>query len=143
MSEKILSPKELKAISYEADQAKMREALARERKKDDMQRELHDSFMNRDVHPDVNARVMRAIRNAAEQGKHEVLAVTFPSSYCNDQGRAINNGDPEWAKSLEGFAKRAHDWFDANMRPQGFKMRAEIMNYPGGMPGDVGIYVCW
>jgi len=143
MSEKILSPKELMAISYEADQAKMREAMDRERKKEEMQREMRDSFENRDVHPEVNARVMRAVRHAAELGKREVLAITFPASFCNDHGRAINNGEADWHKSLEGFAKRAHLWFDENLRPQGFKTRAEIMNYPGGMPGDVGVYICW
>jgi hypothetical protein len=29
------------------------------------------------------------------------------------------------------------------LEPQGYKLRAQIMDFPGGMPGDVGIFLRW
>jgi len=28
-------------------------------------------------------------------------------------------------------------------RPAGYKLRAQILSYPGGMPGDVGVFLHW
>ena len=42
-----------------------------------------------------------------------------------------------------GFAKRAYDYFKRELEPRGFQMRAEILNWPGGMPGDVGFFLQW
>ena len=67
----------------------------------------------------------------------------FPSSFCNDRGRRINNFEGDWPKSLEGFGKTAFEYFDKELRPLGFSMRAEIMDFPGGNLGDVGMYLRW
>jgi len=104
---------------------------------------LLESFKTREVNPDAAARVMKAVKIAAQQGKREVMVLTFPSSLCSDRGRAINNFEPDWPNTLEGFPKRAHAWFVENMQPRGYKLKAEIISFPGGMPGDVGIYICW
>ena len=69
--------------------------------------------------------------------------VTFPASYCNDQGRRINNAEPDWPDSLEGFAKKAHAFFEAELKPLGFRARAQILNYPDGRLGDVGLFLSW
>ena len=140
---KLLSPKDLQQITHEAEMVEMRKALGEKKTREESQQDLKEAFMAQDVRADVNERVMRAVRIAAEQGKREVLAIQFPSSYCNDRGRAINNLEPDWPKSLEGFAKRAYEWFTANLEPLGYRTRAEILNFPGGVPGDVGIYLRW
>ena len=139
----ILSPKELLAISFEADQKELREMLEKKRKKEEAELELLNGFKAREVHPEAAARVMKVVKVAAQQGKREVLALTFPSAFCNDGGRAINNFEPDWPKTLEGFPKRAEAWFVETFQPRGFKLKAQIINYPDGMPGDVGIYICW
>jgi hypothetical protein len=72
-----------------------------------------------------------------------VLALRFPSTYCTDGGRAINSFEPDWPKTLTGFAKRAHEFWQKELEPQGYKVRAQIMDFPGGMPGDVGIFLKW
>ncbi len=99
--------------------------------------------MSRDIHPQVMERVNAAVRRAAEQGNRQLLAVTFPASYCNDAGRRINNLESDWPVSLEGFAKRAYDFYMAQLKPLGFKMTAQVIDYPGGMPGNVGLYLSW
>ena len=65
--------------------------------------------------------------------------MTFSSDLCNDGGRAINNGDPNWPKTLVGFAARAYEFYQKELQPHGYRLRAEILDFPGGMPGEVGI----
>ncbi len=60
----------------------------------------------------------------------------FPRAYCNDGGRRINIGDPELADSRsEGFGKTAYNYFEKELRPLGYKLRAEIVSFPEGLPG--------
>ena len=33
--------------------------------------------------------------------------------------------------------------WDKYFRPRGYKFRAEIVSYPNGVPGDVGITLAW
>ena len=105
----LLRPTDLKEISAEAEVAKMEEERAHKRKKDKHAAELREAFLARDVLPDAADRVNNAVRIAAEQGLHQIEVVTFPVKYCNDGGRSINNFDPDWPKSLEGYAKKAYD----------------------------------
>lgn len=67
----------------------------------------------------------------------------FPSAYCTDRGRAINNFEPDWPQTLTGFAKKAHAFYEKELAPLGYKVRAQIMDYPDGMLGDVGIFLRW
>ena len=99
--------------------------------------------MSRDVHPQVMDRINAAVKRAAEQGLHEVQVLTFPASFCNDQGRRINNAEADWPVSLEGFAKKAHEFFETELKPLGFKTRAQVLSYPDGRLGDVGIFLSW
>jgi hypothetical protein len=99
--------------------------------------------MAQDVHPEVFERINQAVTIAAQRGAHQIQVMTFPSSWCSDGGRRINIGDPEWPTTLQGFAKKAFDFFDKELRPNGYKLHAEIISFPGGMPGDVGLYLKW
>jgi hypothetical protein len=139
----LLSPKELNEIIIAAEDAKMDEERKERAKQEKHTKELADAFMARDLHPEVRERLNRAVKIAAEQGRTEVQVLTFPSKYCNDGGRSINNGDPDWPQSLEGFAKRAYEFYDKELRPLGYKISAQIINFPGGVPGDVGLFLKW
>jgi hypothetical protein len=142
-ADKLLSPKELTALAEAADMAKAKELLVRMNRQKDEQRDLHEAFMERDVHPQVMDRVNAAVRRAAEEGVHEIKVISFPATYCNDNGRRINNLEPDWADSLEGFAKRAYDFHVKELRPLGYKVRAQVLDYPGGMPGEIGLFLSW
>lgn len=139
----LLRPEDLRNISNEADMAKAREYLKREKKREEEQRDLREAFMHRDIHPDVRERVNNAIRRAAEQGSHELQVFTFPASYCNDRGRRVNNNEPDWPDSLEGFAKKAYEYYEKELRSLGYKLSAQVLDYPGGMPGEIGIFLKW
>jgi hypothetical protein len=69
--------------------------------------------------------------------------VSFPASYCNDAGRRINNNLPDWPDSLEGFAKRAYDYYTRELQPLGYRLGAQILDYPDGVPGTVGLTLRW
>jgi hypothetical protein len=130
-------------MSSDAEAMKMDEERKLKKKKEQKQLELRDAFMERDIHPEVFDRINNAVSVAAKQGKHQIQVITFPSSYCSDGGRRINIADPEWPQTLEGFAKRAFEFFDKELRPLGYKLHAEIISFPGGMPGDVALFLKW
>lgn len=139
----LLRPTDLKEISAEAEVAKMEKERELRRKKEKRAAELREAFMARDVLPDAIDRVNNAIRIAAEQGLHQVEVVTFPVKYCNDSGRSINNLDPEWPKSLEGYAKKAYLFYDKELRPLGYKVHAEVISFPDGIPGEAALFLKW
>jgi hypothetical protein len=93
--------------------------------------------------PHALERFSALVRGAAERGEREVLALRFPSEYCTDGGRAINSFESNWPETLTGFAKRAYEFWQQELEPQGYRVRAQVMDFPGGMPGDVGIFLRW
>jgi hypothetical protein len=33
--------------------------------------------------------------------------------------------------------------YDERARPAGYHLKAQIINFPDGMPGDVGLFLSW
>ena len=89
------------------------------------------------------AMVRRLVMNAVKNGKYEALVYSFPSDLCTDSGRAINSADPQWTETLQGKAKQFYERYLKYAKPQGYKLKAMIINFPGGMPGDVGFFLNW
>jgi len=141
--QEVLTPKQLHDLAVEKAKSEARKELDVAAHADEEKRHMHEAFMAREVRPDVMERIMPVVRRAAEQGQTEVLVLQFPASYLSDGGRRINNFEPDWPKSLEGFAKNAFDFWQEHLRPHGYKLRAQILDYPGGNLGDVGLYLCW
>lgn len=139
----LLKPDDLRKIADDLDMAKAKKMMEHMKAEEAERDKLREAFNSQEIHPDVKERVNNSIRRAAEQGNRQMLALTFPAKYCNDQGRRINNMEPDWPQSLEGFAKKAYQYYMAELKPLGYKLHAEIMDYPGGMPGNVGIYLSW
>ena len=139
----LIRPEDLLEIISDTEMAKLEEKRQAKRKKEAQEVELRQAFLSRDIHPQVVDRINKAVRVAAEQGIHQLQVVTFPCSYCSDGGRRINIGDPEWPSTLEGFAKKAYDFYVKELRPLGYKLHAEIISFPGGMPGEVGLFIKW
>jgi hypothetical protein len=138
-----LKPEDLRKIADDEAMAKAKKALDRMKVEEDERASLREIFMSREVHPEATTRINNAVRRAAQAGERQLLALKFPASYCNDQGRSINNLDRDWPNSLEGFAKKAYDYYMKELRPLGFKLNAQVLDYPGGTPGDIGLYLRW
>lgn len=138
-----LSPNDLRQLTADVEKAEHDKALEKKRRAARAEEELKQSFQTREVAPEVMDRINAAVRIAAEQGLNEILVLKFPATYCNDNGRAINNFDPAWPDSLEGFGKTAYNYFKKELEPLGFTIRAAIISFPEGMLGDVGMYLRW
>jgi hypothetical protein len=139
----LIRPEDLLEISSDAEMAKVEEKRQAKRKKEAQEVELREAFMSREVHPEVIERINKAVRIAAEQGSHQLQVMTFPCRYCSDGGRRINIADPEWPSTLEGFAKKAFEFYLKELRPLGYKLHAEIISFPGGIPGDAALVLKW
>lgn len=138
-----LNPAELNKMAEELELAKRKAEAALRLQADQVTGSLRQAFEAREITPETPERINNAVRRAAEEGKREILVLRFPSTFCKDGGRGINNFEPDWPKSLEGFSKTAFDYYAKELQPLGYSMRAEIMNFPNGMPGDVGMYLRW
>jgi hypothetical protein len=87
--------------------------------------------------------VMQLVNRAAERGQSEVQVYRFPNSLCSDHGRRINNSEPDWDQTLEGRPRVGYEFRRDHLRPLGFHPRAQVLEYPGGMPGDIGFFLTW
>ena len=88
-------------------------------------------------------RAMKMIERAVGNGQSEVQVYRFPNKLCTDGGRAINQQEPGWEATLTGFPKELYQLWAKYFRERGYKLRVEILDFPGGMPGDVGITLKW
>jgi hypothetical protein len=89
------------------------------------------------------AELMRRAFDAAKAGETEFLLLRFPSQLCSDGGRAINGSEEGWPETLGGEARELHDRWKQDLKAQGFRLTAKILDFPGGVPGDVGLYLSW
>ena len=128
----------------------LKEQMAEAKKQDELRsREekkvlaFTEDFLKNHVTEDEIAMVRRLVMNAVKDGKLEAMVYSFPSDLCTDSGRAINSSDPQWPDSLQGKAREFYDRYQQFGKPQGFKLKAMIVNFPGGMPGDVGFFLNW
>jgi hypothetical protein len=89
------------------------------------------------------ARAAAIIKRAADNGLTEVLVFRFPNELCTDRGRAINQTEPGWEKTLTGLPKELFEFFDKYLKPRGYRVAYQIVDFPGGMPGDIGVTLKW
>ena len=73
----------------------------------------------------------------------EVEVFRFPNQLCTDKGRAINQQEPGWENTLTGSPKEIYHLWDKYLRPRGYKLKVQIVDFPDGMPGDIGMTLSW
>ena len=88
-------------------------------------------------------RGIKLIERAVANGKTEVQVHRFPNQLCTDKGRAIIQQEAGWENTLTGVPKEIYQLWAKYFRPRGYKLRVEIIDYPGGLPGDVGMTLMW
>ena len=87
--------------------------------------------------------LLRQARQAAEHGEKEFLLLRFPSQLCTDGGRLINVPDPNWPATLQGEAAEIYVRWQADLKPGGFHLVARVLEFPDGIPGDIGLFLVW
>jgi len=88
-------------------------------------------------------RVAVIVQRAVSNGQTEVQVYRFPNQLCTDHGRVINQQEAGWEKTLTGLPKEMYEFWQRALRPLGYKLKVQIVDWPGGMPGDVGITLKW
>jgi hypothetical protein len=88
-------------------------------------------------------RAIKIIERAVSNGKTEVQVHRFPNQLCTDKGRAINQQEPGWENTLTGVPKEIYELWAKYFRARGYKLKVEVVDFPGGMPGDIGMTLKW
>jgi hypothetical protein len=112
-------------------------AAAEQRQK--MAKELIDTHVSEEVWQGL----LHRARQAAEAGEKECLLLRFPNELCTDGGRAIAVAQEGWPATLRGEAAEIYLRWERELKARGFRMAARVLEYPGGMPGDIGLLLVW
>jgi len=165
MSEIQSAPLSVAALFADRDSRRRRDKEAEEllaRRKEEELAEFKKRLDEFELTDDRIQAVQQRIRNAFEHGETELMFASFPSDFCSDGGRAIINAgvppinkpsrqeaarltdaDPEWLMTLPRGARPVYEYWKAVMKPAGFQLTVRIINFPGGKPGDVGMFFSW
>jgi hypothetical protein len=140
-----ISAADLRRRMAEREAAKAAEEMRHMKEQEEKQKAVMEEFHKPpDRTPEqLMQLVMQLVDRAAERGQSEVQVYRFPNALCSDRGRRINNSEPDWDKTLEGRPKAAYEFWHDRLRPLGFHLRAQVLEYPGGMPGDIGFFLTW
>ena len=153
------------ALFAERERKRQQETEAEEklaRRKDEERVAFRDRLENFQLKPEHIEAVQLRIRRAFERGETELLLVSFPSEFCTDSGRAITSAgappvvqsskgdeaklkdaEPEWLKTLPHGARPIYEYWRSELHPAGFGFSVRILDFPGGMPGNVGLFFNW
>lgn len=102
-----------------------------------------EALRNPTLPADAEERLARRIAQVAALGKLEFEVLRFPKELTTDNARAINMAEPGWEATLTGLPKIAYEYWAKTLRDRGYHLRAEVVSFPGGMPGDCALFLGW
>jgi hypothetical protein len=88
-------------------------------------------------------RATAIIERGMKNRQTEIEVIRFSNQLCTDKGRAINQQEPGWEETLIGEPKEMYHFWQKHLRPRGYKLKAQIVDFPDGLPGDIGITLRW
>ena len=88
-------------------------------------------------------RAKTIIERAMKNRQTEVEVIRFSHELCTDRGRAINQQEPGWEETLRGEPKGMYQFYEKHLRPLGYKVKAQVVDFPEGLPGDIAISLRW
>ena len=83
------------------------------------------------------------VNRAVETGLTAVQIFRFPNHLCSDNGRAIDQAEAGWERTLTGIPKELFEFYERQLKPRGYRIKYHIVDFPGGMRGDVGVILSW
>jgi hypothetical protein len=129
-----------------AEAERAREALQQKQKADAEKKALLDRLSQPSGISEDEARSRAAviIQRAIKNGLTEVEVLRFPNELCTDRGRAINNNmEPGWETTLTGLPREMYEFWDRHLRPLGYRIRVQVVDFSGDKPGDIGVTLKW
>ena len=95
----------------------------------------------------LDERVWRALleraRAAASRGEKSFELLRFPCDLCSDGSRKIDVAEIDWPTTLRGESAEVFARWERELRPAGFGLTAQIVEYFDGMPGNVAMTLTW
>jgi CBS domain-containing protein len=82
-------------------------------------------------------------RAAASQGENSFELIRFPCDLCSDGGRKIDVAEIDWPTTLRGEAADVYARWERELRPAGFRLRAQIVEYLEGIPNNIALSLAW
>jgi uncharacterized protein YhaN len=101
------------------------------------------------------------LKQAFERGESELMVASFPCGFCTDGGRAVFNAgeppinrptkeeearqadQPGWLLAMPAGIRTAYEYWKEHLKAGGFGFAARVISYPGGKPGDIGVFITW
>lgn len=146
--ETFMTAEDLKAYMAELEQAKLSKEIAAMDRADKARQEL-DKALREPVNltpeklREISTNLQTKMRLAAQRGETEIMVMRFPNTLCTDKGRAINNAEEGWPDTLTGRPRQAYELWRDHLRAGHYKLKAMIVDWPNGMPGDVAFFLSW
>jgi hypothetical protein len=139
------SAKDMQVKLAQAEAAEASKEMARRAALEAEQRKLLESLEGPSGVSDEEGirRAIAMIERAVGNRLTEIQVYRFPNKLCTDHGRAINQQEVGWEQTLTGIPREIYGLWDRHFRERGYKLRAEIVNFPNGVPGDVGLFLKW
>jgi len=88
-------------------------------------------------------RAVAIIKRAVSNGLTEVEVMRFSNKLCTDGGRAINQQEAGWEDTLTGLPKELMRFWKTHLASRGYRVKLQIADWPGGVPGDVSMTLSW
>ena len=146
LSNALPTAKQAMEMVAQAEADKASEALRHKEKADAEKKALIDKLSKPSGISEQEAlkRATEIIQRAIRNGLTEVEVFRFPNVLCTDHGRAINNGmEPGWENTLTGLPKEMYGFWDRHLRPLGYRIRVQVVDFSDGVPGDIGFTLKW
>ncbi|WP_372395917.1 hypothetical protein ABMY26_08925 [Azospirillum sp. HJ39] len=137
------SAAEMRSIIEDGRRARLAEKERAAKAAEDEKTHRKELFLSSSLTPETIDRIMGRVRSAAGNGESEILLGHFPSDWCTDGGRKINAREDGWPDTLQGVAREFYEFWQQDLKAKGFVLSVEIISFPGGMPGDVGVTLAW
>ncbi len=131
-------------MSLKSNSAKASQSYGAVERAEKARQEIIDKLMQRvEITPERVQSFLSRVKAAATRGETEMMVMRFPSALCADRGRALNNSEPEWPDTLVGQPRQFYEIWKERLEPAGYRLKAMIVEWPNGFPGDVGLFVAW
>ncbi|MDQ0322251.1 hypothetical protein QO002_004457 [Pararhizobium capsulatum DSM 1112] len=139
-----MSAEDLRGYADKIDMARASKASQGMKTAEDARSELMSRLSKpMPVTDEIRNRVLSQLKQAAVDGRSELMVLQFPVELCTDNGRAINNNDSDWPETLTGVPRQAYEIWRDKLKAAGYRLSAMIVEWPHGMPGDVGFFLSW
>jgi CBS domain-containing protein len=129
------------AVHHDQDEALHR--LEEQHRAEEKHHKEAQQFLATHLTEEAWQRMLSGARATAMKGEEEHMLLRFPCEVCSDHGRAINAPDPSWPETLRGMAAEIFLRWKTELRPHGFALHARVVEFPGGVPGDIGLFLAW